>query len=154
MMVVQQRLSGICALSAYTQCGICSLAMICPPRYTRSVNETEVGIELARLRRRAGLTQAALARRAGTTQAVISRLETGAKVPGFEALDRIVAATGREMKLTLGRKASVPTREERRRRVRLVLDGYQFDPWQRDPTAAEARSLMADGLDRERFARA
>jgi len=118
------------------------------------MNEVEIGIEVATLRTRAGLTQAELASRAGTTQAVISRLETGAQVPGFRTLDRIVAATGREMKLTLGQKRSLPTRQERRRRVRRVLGDYQFDPWDRDPTPAEARGLIADGLNRERFARA
>jgi transcriptional regulator with XRE-family HTH domain len=118
------------------------------------MNQSQVGLEVAKLRRQARLTQAELARRAGTTQAVISRLETGAKVPGLEALDRITAATGGEMQLTLGRNISLPTRAERRRRVRQVLGDYEFNPWDRDPSAAEAQSLMADGLDRERFSRA
>jgi len=118
------------------------------------MNQTQVGLEVAKLRKQGGLTQAELARRAGTIQAVISRLETGAKVPGFETLDRIVSATGGEMLLTLGGKAPLPTRAERRRRVRQVLGDYEFNPWDRDPTAAEAQSLRADGLDRGRFSRA
>jgi hypothetical protein len=34
-----------------------------------------------------------------------------------------------------------------------VLGDYEFDPWAREPSPAEARSLEADGLGRERFAR-
>jgi transcriptional regulator with XRE-family HTH domain len=117
------------------------------------MNRVQVGLEAAKLRKRSGLTQAELARRAGTTQAVISRLETGAKIPGYEALDRIVAATGSEMKVTFGQEAALPTRAERRRRVRQVLGEYEFNPWDRDPSAAEAESLTADGLGRQRFSR-
>jgi len=32
------------------------------------------------------------------------------------------------------------------RRVRQVLGDYEFDPWDRDPTEAEARSLEDDRL--------
>jgi hypothetical protein len=44
-----------------------------------------------------------------------------------------------------------PLSGERRRRVRRVLGDYLFNPWDRDPTPAEARTLVADGLTRERF---
>jgi transcriptional regulator with XRE-family HTH domain len=117
------------------------------------VNSIAVGIEVSKLRKRAELTQTELARRAGTTQAVVSRLESGAKIPGFQLLDRIVSATGGQVELTLGRETTRLDRDERRRRVRQVLGDYQFNPWDRQPSEAEARSLTADGLDRERFSR-
>jgi hypothetical protein len=31
------------------------------------------------------------------------------------------------------------------------LKGFEFDPWDRGPTAAERDSLLADGLTPERF---
>jgi transcriptional regulator with XRE-family HTH domain len=113
----------------------------------------EIGLDVARLRKQARLTQVELARRADTTQAVISRLETGSKLPGYAVLDRIVAATGRELKVTFGRRTTSPTRQERRRRVRQVLGDDAFDPWDRDPTPVEARALIADGLDDQRSTR-
>jgi len=115
------------------------------------MNALAIGIDVARLRKRAGLTQAELARRAGTTQAVVSRLESGRKTPGFETLERIVSATGKQLRVVFGERKSVPSREERRRRVRQVLGEYEFNPWERNPSPAEARSLIADGIGREDF---
>jgi transcriptional regulator with XRE-family HTH domain len=111
------------------------------------VDTVGVGMEVARLRRDAGLTQQALARRAGTTQAVISRLENGLKVPGYATLDRIAISLDAALTVTFG-PTDEPTREERRRRVRAVIGDRPFDPWERDPAPAEQRSLIADGLDR------
>jgi len=116
------------------------------------MNVSQVGVDVVSLRRRAGLSQTELARRAGTTQAVISRLENGLKVPGYEVMDRIADALEGTITVTFGRARSLPSRDERRRRVRAVLGDYEFDPWARDPSPAEARSLEADGLGRERFA--
>jgi transcriptional regulator with XRE-family HTH domain len=56
-------------------------------------------IELARIR--AGLTQAALARRARTSQTAISAYESGAKVPSLDTLERILAAAGFELRMSL-----------------------------------------------------
>jgi transcriptional regulator with XRE-family HTH domain len=112
-----------------------------------------LGIEVAKLRRKAGLTQAELARRAGTTQAIISRIESGRATPTISTLERVAVATGEPLKLVLGEKSYMPPRAERRRRVRQVLGDYVFNPWEREPSDAEARSLTADGLGRERFAR-
>ena len=112
-----------------------------------------VGPIIERLRLEAGFTQAELARRVGTTQAAISKIETGRTVPGLELLDRIAAALGRPITLTLGEVADRPPLEERRRRVVRALGDYEFDPWERGPTRAEQESLLRDGLTRERFAR-
>jgi len=106
---------------------------------------------LARLRREAGLTQAELARRLGTTQTAVSRTESGGALPGLAMIDNWSKACGRPLTLTFGVARELPSREERRRRVRRVLGGFEFNPWDRDPTEAEAESLVADGLTRERF---
>jgi len=124
-----------------------------PQTYSSLVNVAQVGLDVARLRRRAGLSQAELARRAGTTQAVISRLENGLKLPGYGVMDRIADALATNVTVTFGTAEPLPSRDERRRRVRAVLGDYVFDPWARGPAPAEARSLEADGLTRERFSR-
>ena len=56
-------------------------------------------VELARIR--AGLTQAALARRADTSQTAISAYELGAKMPSLETLERILAAAGFDLRMSL-----------------------------------------------------
>ena len=112
-----------------------------------------VGRDLARLRRKAGLTQTELASGMGTTQTAVSRTEAGRALPGMAMLDRWELACGQPLTLTFGRGTDLPPREERRRRVRKVLGTYEFNPWDRNPSEAEAESLIADGLTRERFAR-
>jgi len=116
-----------------------------------AVDASRLGSDVVGLRRKAGLTQAELARRARTTQAVISRLENGLRLPGPQVLDRIADQIG-PLRLTFGSPSPV-SRAERRRRVRKVLGHSVFDPWERDPSPEEARSLIADGLGPERFAR-
>lgn len=112
-----------------------------------------VGPIIERLRLEAGLTQRDLAGRVGTTQAAISKIETGRTVPGLELLDRIATALGRPITLTLGESSEPPSLEARRRRLRRALGDFEFDPWARNPSAAERDSLLADGLTRERFSR-
>jgi transcriptional regulator with XRE-family HTH domain len=112
-----------------------------------------IGPVVERLRSEAGFTQAELARRVGTTQAAISKIETGRTVPGLELLDRLATALRRPITLTLGEGPDRPPLAERRRRVRRALGPYEFDPWDRSPSAAERDSLLADGLTRERFSR-
>lgn len=56
-------------------------------------------IELARIR--TDLTQADLARRAQTSQTAISAYESGAKVPSLETLERILAAAGFDLRMSL-----------------------------------------------------
>jgi transcriptional regulator with XRE-family HTH domain len=117
------------------------------------VDVKQVGRLVERLRREAGLTQAALAERIGTTQAALSKIETGRTLPGLELLDRVARAVGCPISLVLGEPSALPPLDERRRRVRLVLGEFEFDPWDREPAPAERESLLADGLTRERFAR-
>jgi transcriptional regulator with XRE-family HTH domain len=118
------------------------------------MNAIKLGRQISRWRRAAGLTQEQLALRLGTKQSVISRVEAGRSVPSIPFIERCAKATGqKELTLRFGDEGQRPTREERRRRVANVLKGYVFDPWDRDPTPAEARTLIADGLTRERFQR-
>jgi uncharacterized protein len=49
----------------------------------------------------AGLTQRALAERAGTAQSVIARIETAATSPSWDTLDRLVAATGHSLVVSI-----------------------------------------------------
>ncbi|WP_278314991.1 helix-turn-helix domain-containing protein [Lolliginicoccus levis] len=49
----------------------------------------------------AGLSQAALAAACGTTQSAIAAIESGARVPGLDMLDRIARATGHRLALGL-----------------------------------------------------
>lgn len=112
-----------------------------------------IGADLAMLRRKAGLTQSELAGRLGTTQTAVSRTEAGGSLPGLAMIDRWAQACGRPLTLTFGATKELPSTAERRRRVRKVLGDFRFDPWQRDPSDAEAESLVADGLTRERFQR-
>lgn len=113
----------------------------------------DIGTIVRERRELAGLTQRELAERIGTTQAAISKIEVGRTLPGLELLERVADATGGPITLTVGATRRRPTRIELRRRVRRVLGDYEFNPWDRDPTPAEAESLLADGLTRERFAR-
>ncbi|MCA1726409.1 MAG: helix-turn-helix transcriptional regulator [Actinobacteria bacterium] len=103
---------------------------------------------LERTRRKAGLTQAEVAARMGTTQSAVSRAESGRVMPTIEFVDRFARATGQPLELDF---PATDRRVGRRERVRRVLGGFEFNPWDRSPTAAERRSLIADGLTRESF---
>jgi transcriptional regulator with XRE-family HTH domain len=112
-----------------------------------------VGAELAKARRKANLTQAEVADRMGTSQGAVSRIESGRVTPTLEIVDRYALAVGKPIRLVFGRRDSPISDDERRRRVERLLGPTPFNPWERDPTPAEERSLLADGLTRERFAR-
>jgi transcriptional regulator with XRE-family HTH domain len=112
-----------------------------------------IGPVVERLRLEAGLTQSELAGRLGTTQAAISKIETGRTIPGLELLDRLATALRRPITVTLGEQPDPLPIDERRRRIRRAIGDFEFDPWARDPSAAERDSLLADGLTRERFKR-
>jgi transcriptional regulator with XRE-family HTH domain len=61
----------------------------------------ELASQMIGIRVAAGLTQQELADRAGMTQPEIARLESGATVPGWETLSRVLAAVGAEVDVTL-----------------------------------------------------
>lgn len=69
---------------------------------------------LSDARRQAGLTQVELAKRARTSQATLSAYESGAKVPSFPVLQRLLGATGCRLVVTeLPGEASLsPERQE------------------------------------------
>ncbi len=52
-------------------------------------------------RRRAGLTQAELAERAGVPKSTVGRIETGARVPSTEMVERLVRAAGLDVSVSL-----------------------------------------------------
>jgi uncharacterized protein len=54
---------------------------------------------IAQSRRRSGLSQAALARRAGMARSVVNSYEHGRRQPGVDALARIAAAAGLELRV-------------------------------------------------------
>jgi transcriptional regulator with XRE-family HTH domain len=115
------------------------------------MNGEWIGRQVAQARRNAGLNQSQLAERMGTTQSAVSRLESGRSVPSLRILEKVARATGTPIEIVIQPEGRLPTRAERRRRVRRVLGDYSFNPWERHPTRAEARTLQADGLSRERF---
>lgn len=99
----------------------------------------EVAATLTLLRTRAGLSQAALAERARTSQPAIARYETGAAVPSWSTLSRILAALGYELRLEA---APVPDPHD----VRLAQELLALDPSER--LAALARyAAMRDRLE-------
>ena len=53
-------------------------------------------------RRRAGLTQVALAARAGVPQSTVARIESGARTPSTDMVERLVRAAGFEIRASLG----------------------------------------------------
>ncbi len=52
-------------------------------------------------RRRAGLTQAELARRAGVPKSTVGRIESGARIPSAEMVERLVRAAGLEVAVSI-----------------------------------------------------
>jgi predicted nucleotidyltransferase/DNA-binding XRE family transcriptional regulator len=68
------------------------------------------GALLREARRRARLTQAQLGRRAGITQSVVSAYESGARQPSLATLQRLVAATGLQLSISVQGPASLRSR--------------------------------------------
>ncbi|BAX90253.1 transcriptional regulator [Mycobacterium shigaense] len=54
-----------------------------------------------RARETAGLTQAELARKMGTTQSAIAAIESGARTPTVELLERLARACGRRLTISI-----------------------------------------------------
>ena len=73
--------------------------------YAKAYGELETEFELARqmieARARAGLTQDELAARMRTSRTVIARLESGRVLPSTRTLERLAAATGSRLKISL-----------------------------------------------------
>ena len=55
-------------------------------------------------RKRGRLTQAALGRRAGVPQSTIARIESGARTPSTDLVERLVRAAGFEIRVRLGER--------------------------------------------------
>ena len=53
-------------------------------------------------RKRGALTQAELGRRAGVPQSTIARIESGARTPSTDMVERLVRAAGFELRCSLG----------------------------------------------------
>jgi transcriptional regulator with XRE-family HTH domain len=84
---------------------------------------------LEEVRRRSGLSQAELARRAGLPRSVINTYIKGRREAGADALARIAAAGGLELKI-VPRKAPVDARLAGRR-LAQVLDLAEALPFRR-----------------------
>lgn len=74
------------------------------PDYRREYDaleeEFELILEVAKARRRAGLSQEELARRMKTTQSTIARLESGRGLPSTRTLRRFAKAIGHRLKIS------------------------------------------------------
>jgi transcriptional regulator with XRE-family HTH domain len=74
------------------------------PEYLKEYDALEaefaLAVEVAKARRRAGLSQAELARRMKTTQSTIARLESGRGKPSTRTLDRFAKATGHRVRIS------------------------------------------------------
>lgn len=80
--------------------------------YEALEEEFALAAEVAKARRRAGLTQAELAQRMKTAQSTIARLERGRGLPSTRTLDRFAKATGHRLRISFEpvrrRKAQAP----------------------------------------------
>lgn len=79
---------------------------------------------IKRARQRAGLSQVQLAARAGTAQPVISAYERGHREPTLPTLERLVAASGHRLLLSLSAQVAsdLPPPADDREHGRRLLD--------------------------------
>lgn len=63
-----------------------------------------ISLLIREARRRAGLTQAELARRAGVPKSTVGRIESGARTPSAEMVERLVRAAGLEVSVSLSER--------------------------------------------------
>jgi transcriptional regulator with XRE-family HTH domain len=108
-------------------------------------------VELNALRLAAGLTQAALADRMGTTQAAIARAESGRLSPRLDFADRWARACGLPLKLVLGDADDPFDPVKRRAMTRAMFGANNWNPFDRDLTEVERRTLSATGIHPEQF---
>lgn len=111
------------------------------------MNRDLLAIELQARRLRANLTQAQLARRMGTSQSLIARVELAAVSPGVDVIDRWARATGIPLTLTFGTATAVPGTAERARLLREAFGSDAFNPWTRNPSEVEQRTLRRLGIE-------
>ena len=92
----------------------------------------DVASELRSARQRAGLSQRALAERARTSQATLSAYESGRKQPDVAVLQRLLLATGAELRVAdaPGRRSSSDL-ELAGRRLADVLELAEALPFRR-----------------------
>jgi transcriptional regulator with XRE-family HTH domain len=93
------------------------------------VIESAAGRLIGEVRRKSGLSQAELARRAGLTRSVLNAYERGRRQPGVDALARIAAAAGLELRL--GSPAEEPGLVRAGRILEQVLDLAEALPQKR-----------------------
>jgi transcriptional regulator with XRE-family HTH domain len=118
------------------------------------MTKSEIGLILARSRRRSGKTQAELAQAMGTTQPAIARAEAGYRMPTLGFIDRWARATGAPITLRLGETPrEMQPAAVRRAMVQSVLGAGRFNPWDRNPSPVEAKLLEQSGQSREHFER-
>jgi transcriptional regulator with XRE-family HTH domain len=114
-----------------------------------------LAIELQAMRRQAALTQVQLAQRMGTSQSLVARVEGARVAPSLAFIDRWARATGHTLRLTLGADPDAAlSPSERAELVRGLFGANHFDPWERRPSAVEARTLDRAGIPRPRRSRA
>lgn len=108
-----------------------------------------VGIPLAeQIRAQSGLSQAELARRAGLPRSVVNAYVKGTREPGAEAIARLAAAGGLELKLDRRRP---PVDAERAGRILVqVLEMAEALPFRARPELDYPRLL--DRLDEKTLA--
>ena len=73
--------------------------------YKQAYHDAGRAMDLAELvyaaRTEVGLTQTQLATAMGTSQSAVAALETGARTPGIDALERLAAACGKRLHITI-----------------------------------------------------
>jgi transcriptional regulator with XRE-family HTH domain len=86
---------------------------------------------LAEIHRESGLSQAELARRSGVTRSVLSAYARGRRQPGVDALARIAAAAGLEVRIARGsgQQSSAAERMARTREAWALggVEGKELD---------------------------
>lgn len=108
---------------------------------------------LTRARTGAGMTQQELATAMKTSQSVVARAEGGYRLPTLDFIDRWAKATASPISITFGAVRSALSPAAKGDVVDAVLGRGRFNPWDRGPSAVEARLLEGAGLNRAYFAR-
>jgi transcriptional regulator with XRE-family HTH domain len=72
------------------------LRWVCPGE-PNTIDESNFGLALRELRRRAGLSQRELAERIGSTQSAVARMEKGRAEPRLCTLEKLAEALNRDL---------------------------------------------------------